>query len=92
MIRFFRQARKELVENNRLRRYAAHALGEVVLVVLGILIALQINNANENRLQHQRETRYLENLKADLGLTVRELDRYIEARNGRIESGVRILD
>jgi len=82
----------ELMENNRLRSYAAYALGEVVLVVLGILIALQINNANENRIEQQRETRYLENLKVDLQLTINELDRYIDARNGRIASGTRIIE
>ncbi|MDH5621606.1 MAG: DUF6090 family protein [Gammaproteobacteria bacterium] len=78
--------------NNRLRRYAAYALGEVALVVLGILIALQINNANESRLERQRETRYLENLKVDLQLTINELDRYIETRSGRIASGTRIIE
>lgn len=92
MFRIFRQARKEWVGNLRFRRYAAYAFGEVVLVVLGILIALQINNANERRLEQRRETRYLENLKVDLELTIDELDRYIEARNGRIDSGMRIIE
>ena len=67
-------------------------MGETVLVVAGILIALQINNANEERLERQREAVFLANLKVDLQFTVRELDRFIEARERRIESGQRIID
>lgn len=92
MFRFFRQLRKELMEKNRLRQYSAYALGEIVLVVLGILIALQINNANEARLERQREAGYLQNLKVDLQFNIRELDRFIEVRKSRIESAQRILD
>ena len=75
-----------------MRRYLAYALGEIALVVLGILIALQINNANEERLERQREARYLENLKVDLQYSIGELDRYIETRERRIESGTRIVE
>lgn len=92
MFRFFRALRRELIEHGRLRRYTAYAVGEIVLVVLGILIALQINNANEERLERQREARYLQNLKVDLQFTVRELDRFIDVRNDRIASGLRMLE
>ena len=50
MLRFFRTIRRELFEQGRLRTYAGYAIGEIILVVAGILIALQINNANEARL------------------------------------------
>jgi len=92
MFRFFRQLRKELMEKNRLRRYSAYALGEIVLVVLGILIALQINNANEERLERQREARYLENLKVDLEFNIRELERFLDVRRSRISSAERIIE
>jgi hypothetical protein len=80
------------MDKHRWRRYSAYAIGEIVLVVLGILIALQINNANEERQERQREARYLENLKVDLEFSIRELDRFIEVRQSRIESAQRILD
>lgn len=92
MFRFFRAIRKDLIEVGKLRRYLGYALGEIVLVVLGILIALQINNANEARLEHQKELRYLKNLRVDLEYTIRELDRFIETRGQRVESGQRIIE
>ena len=49
MIKFFRKIRQRLISENRAARYLLYALGEIVLVVIGILIALQINNANEHR-------------------------------------------
>lgn len=92
MFRFFRSIRRELVERGKLRTYAGYAVGEIILVVAGILIALQINNANEARLERQKEFRYLANLKVDLEYTIRELDRFIEIRERRIASGQRIID
>jgi hypothetical protein len=49
MIPFFRRIRKTLADDNKPIKYFRYAIGEIVLVVIGILIALQINNANENR-------------------------------------------
>jgi len=92
MFRFFRAVRRELLEHGKLRRYSGYALGEIVLVVVGILIALQINNANENRVERQREVRYLQRLRVDLEFNIRELDSAIEARKGRIDSAQAVLD
>jgi len=80
MFRFFRQIRRQIVNQGRLRKYIFYAIGEIVLVVVGILIALQINNNNELRLQRQSEISYLRNLKVDLQINVQELDRFIAAR------------
>ena len=49
MIKFFRKIRQQLLQENRFSKYLLYAIGEIVLVVIGILIALQINNWNENR-------------------------------------------
>jgi hypothetical protein len=49
MIKFFRKIRYELMGENKTGKYFKYAIGEIVLVVIGILIALQINNWNENR-------------------------------------------
>ena len=51
MIPFFRKLRKKMADDNKPIKYARYAIGEIVLVVIGILIALQINNANEARKQ-----------------------------------------
>jgi len=53
MIKFFRKIRQNLLMENKTGKYFKYAIGEIVLVVIGILIALQINNWNEKRLQSQ---------------------------------------
>jgi hypothetical protein len=57
MIKFFRKIRYDLMEKNKTGKYLKYAVGEIVLVVIGILIALQINNWNEERksIQNGRE-------------------------------------
>ena len=49
MMKFFRKIRQKLLTENKFSKYLIYAIGEIVLVVIGILIALQINNGNENR-------------------------------------------
>ena len=54
MIKFFRRIRQQLLTENKFSKYLLYAIGEIVLVVIGILIALNINNWNEER-QNQKE-------------------------------------
>ena len=63
MIPFFRKIRKKLADNNQFFKYSRYAIGEIVLVVIGILIALQINNWNEDRKNKLQENKILYNLK-----------------------------
>ena len=55
MINYFRRIRKKLADDNKPIKYARYAIGEIVLVVIGILIALQINNWNQNQQQKKVE-------------------------------------
>lgn len=66
MISFFRKIRQSLLTQNRVTRYLVYALGEIVLVVIGILIALQINNANEDYKIKKAEKAVLLNFIQDL--------------------------
>ena len=59
MIKFFRKIRYDLMEKNKTGKYFKYALGEILLVVIGILIALQINNWNESRKKEQIEKQVL---------------------------------
>jgi type II secretory pathway pseudopilin PulG len=69
MIKLFRKIRQNLLMENKTGRYFKYAIGEIVLVVIGILIALQINNWNENRKANVQEQKYyqllLEEIKQD---------------------------
>jgi len=70
MIKFFQNIRKKLAAENKTAAYSRYAIGEIVLVVIGILIALQINNWNEQRKENKELREYLykiaNNVKQDL--------------------------
>jgi hypothetical protein len=66
MIKFFRKIRYDLMEKNKTGKYLKYAIGEIVLVVIGILIALQINNSNEERKERVVEYEYLKRVYIDL--------------------------
>lgn len=91
MLPFFRKIRKKHADDNQFLKYSRYAIGEIVLVVIGILIALQINNWNEDKKTRKKELNYLENIKTDLFLNIGELNNFIEARNACIASCDRTL-
>ncbi len=66
MLTFLRKIRRSLIESGSVRNYILYALGEVTLVVIGILIALQINNWNEWRKEREKEKEVLEDIMKNL--------------------------
>ena len=70
MIKFFRKIRQKLLMENNTSKYFKYAIGEIFLVVIGILIALQVNNWNNNKQLEEVQIKYLieivNNLKTDL--------------------------
>ena len=77
-MKIFRNVRQKLAAENSVAKYLRYAVGEIVLVVIGILIALQVNNWNENQKQKKRETVYLQNLSIDLKKQIQLQDIYID--------------
>lgn len=65
MIKFFRKLRQKLINEGNLKRYLVYAIGEILLVVIGILIALQINNLNEQKKDKAKESQILLSLSED---------------------------
>ena len=66
MIKFFRKIRQQLLSENKLSKYLIYAIGEIVLVVIGILIALSINNSNEDRKLKTVEINILKGIKQNI--------------------------
>ena len=65
MLTFFRKIRKALLASGSTRKYLLYALGEILLVMIGILLALQVNNWNEWRKDRAEEELFLKELKSD---------------------------
>lgn len=74
MISFFRKVRKEIIARGRVGKYLFYAVGEILLVVIGILIALQIDTWNEERKADMRERSLLRELKTNLETNVNNLE------------------
>lgn len=91
MVLHFRDLRRKLFDGGRLRTYLAYAAGELLLIVAGILIALQIGNWNSDRQDRARELAYLTNIRADLVANIALMDRFLAERKGRIAGAQRIL-
>ena len=66
MIKFFRKIRQKLLNENRFSKYLIYAVGEIALVMIGILLALQVNNWNELRKKDQAEIQLYNKIIADL--------------------------
>ena len=79
MIPFFRKIRKNLADDNNPLKYMRYAIGEIVLVVIGILIALSINNWNETRKDNRQEVVYYCKIKEDLESDKNRIETIIES-------------
>lgn len=85
MLRFFRHIRKSLMEQNKVRTYLLYAIGEILLVVIGILIALQVNTWNENRKIANEEQAILVRLLEDLEFAKIQSQQFIEREKEDIQ-------
>ncbi|MBO6881380.1 DUF6090 family protein [Winogradskyella sp.] len=91
MIKFFRHIRQSMINQNRTKKYLLYAIGEIILVVIGILIALQINNWNENRKLVKAEIKALKELQEGFKAETLDLNINIEALTKASRSGTIIL-
>jgi len=79
MIKFFQKIRYELMEKNKTGKYLKYAIGEIVLVVIGILIALSINNWSNNKQLRHTEQAYLLSLQSEFKTNLSKVNRTISA-------------
>jgi hypothetical protein len=91
MIKFFRKIRQKLLMENKTGKYFKYAIGEIVLVMIGILLALQVNNWNMERLNKQTENDYYCQLVVDFESDKTELLKLIEASKHREKLSKQLL-
>jgi len=92
MIKLFRNTRQKMIKENKVSKYLLYAIGEIILVVIGILIALAINNGNEDRKSRKQEVNYLKNLKSDIELELKSNDSIITYRKAAAQAAAHLLD
>ncbi|MFT7036546.1 MAG: hypothetical protein ACJA2S_005078, partial [Cyclobacteriaceae bacterium] len=94
MIKFFRKIRQKLLSENKFSKYLVYAIGEIILVVIGIIIALQLNEWNDNRKDKKLEKEYYCRLLDDVNLDkeqIQNLRHLAEERLVASNESVRLL-
>ncbi len=92
MIQFFRRIRQNLINQKHAKKYLLYAIGEILLVMIGILLALQVNNWNEKRILRIEEKLLLQNLKQDFTNVKEELLSLNDMRNNIIHGSRSIYE
>jgi len=91
MIKFFRKIRYDLMEKNKSGKYLKYAIGEIILVVISILIALSINNWNETQKLIKNEKELITSLKKEIANNILELESSIEMNIKFIETAEKLI-
>ncbi len=91
MLRFFRLIRRKLIEEDNTRKYLFYAIGEILLVMIGILLALQVNNWSELKKERDTELEYLIGIKADLENDLPRIENRIQSTLNKI-SRLHVID
>jgi len=92
MIKFFRKIRQNLLMENKTGKYFKYAIGEIVLVVIGILLALSINNWNEDRKDKILEQNYLLKIHEEFKNNKEQFDHIISMHRQSYKSGNWIIE
>jgi hypothetical protein len=77
MLRLFRSIRMSLIKENRTAKYLKYAVGEILLIVIGILVAVQIGSWSEQRKLNQKRLELIENLKSDFQINLTRLEEVV---------------
>mgnify|MGYP000985767334 FL=1 len=91
MIKFFRKIRQKLLSENKFSKYLIYAIGEIILVVIGILIALQVNNRNVSRINNQKQNKTLNLIQKSLIKDTLYMSLLIN-RLGKVNKSISILN
>ena len=86
MLKFFRRIRRKLLDEGNLKKYLIYAIGEILLVMIGILLALQVNNWNSERAHRNKEISILTEMNRNLELNVNQFSAEIENQDSIIQN------
>lgn len=95
MITFFRKIRQRLIAENRFTKYLLYAFGEIILVMIGILLAFQVNSWQDRRTRAKKEQNYLKDIKANLIHDIKAIDQVVgfnDSKSELIDSTFRTLE
>jgi len=92
MINFFRKIRQQLLSQNKVSKYLLYAIGEIALVMVGILLALQVNNWNEQKKERQIEQKLLQALKEEINSNINQIEQGIKLQIGYKKMYVALLE
>jgi len=90
-MKIFRKLRFRFIQKQSFRKYLIYAIGEIILVVLGILIALQINNHNEQSKNNTEQQKILKSLHKDFGKNQFKIMETIQHQNDVVEYSSRLI-
>lgn len=90
-MKIFRRIRQKLLDKGRIRKYSLYAIGEILLVMIGILLALQVNNWNEAKKEKKLEFKLLQGLKSDLNGSINDMGVVLEVDSIMVSKGERLL-
>ncbi len=92
MIKFFRRIRQSLLAENRFSKYLLYAFGEIILVVIGILIALWISNLNQEHQQSKERSILIDNLKQELNENLNQFKERTEYLNEMNKNLIEVMN
>ena len=88
MIKFFRKIRQKMLTENKFSKYLIYAIGEIILVVIGILIALSINNWNNNNIIVKEEENLLKDMIIDLNQNIVVTNKVLKIHNNLLNKNI----
>jgi len=92
MIHFFRRIRQKLLANKQMKKYILYAIGEIALVMIGILLALQVNNWNNKRVNNQIESKVLKQIHNDFLENKISFESVTSGRRNNLNNCLKIMD
>jgi hypothetical protein len=90
-MQIFRKIRKQLLKEYKFTRYLIYGVGEIILTVVGILIAVAINNSNIHKTDQIKETTYLKNIKLDFQKDLASLNFNLKLKKERYKGSITLI-